>query len=119
MKRNSSGKHGFTLTEIMIVVALIGLLAIIAIPHSVRARNRSMENTCINNLRQIESAIEQWAIEAKQPPNATVTEANVMPYLKRSAVCPSGGTRFDDSYILTSVSDPPLCQRVPLTHIAP
>jgi len=54
---------GFTMVEIMIVVAVIGLLAAIAIPSFVHARAASQANACINNLRQIESAVQQVAIE--------------------------------------------------------
>ena len=56
-------KKGFTLVEIMIVVAIIGLLAAIAIPSFMRARVTSQKNACINNLRQIESAKDQYALE--------------------------------------------------------
>jgi prepilin-type N-terminal cleavage/methylation domain-containing protein len=57
-------KKGFTLVEIMIVVAIIGLLAAIAIPSFMKARTTSQKNACINNLRQIESAKDQYSIEA-------------------------------------------------------
>ena len=63
MKINTSRKAGFTLVEIMIVVAIIGLLAAIAIPNFVKARNTSQANACINNMRQIDSGIQQWALE--------------------------------------------------------
>ncbi|MCF7837474.1 MAG: prepilin-type N-terminal cleavage/methylation domain-containing protein, partial [Candidatus Marinimicrobia bacterium] len=61
MKRNN--KEGFTLVEIMIVVLIIALLAAIAVPSFMRARERSRTSACINNLRQIDSAKEQWAME--------------------------------------------------------
>ena len=57
-------QKGFTLVEIMIVVAIIGLLAAIAIPSFMKARTTSQAKACVNNLRQIESGKEQWALAA-------------------------------------------------------
>ncbi|MEI2722547.1 MAG: prepilin-type N-terminal cleavage/methylation domain-containing protein [Verrucomicrobiota bacterium] len=65
MKINTSRKAGFTLVEIMIVVAIIGLLAAIAIPNFIKARTTSQINACINNLRQMDGGIQQWALENK------------------------------------------------------
>src|SRR6478609_336651 len=107
MKIRNSKKAGFTLVEIMIVVAIIGLLAAIAIPNFVRARTTSQQNACINNLRQIDGAIQQWALEQKQLETATVAEANVTPYLKNAVVCPAGGVAFADSYKVSTVSERP------------
>jgi prepilin-type N-terminal cleavage/methylation domain-containing protein len=110
MKNRTSRNSGFTLVEIMIVVAIIGLLAAIAIPNFVRARTQSQKNACINNLRQIDGAVQQWALENKKDPTATVDPTDIFPYLKSSVICPSGGTTFGDSYTLGTVAVKPVCK---------
>jgi prepilin-type N-terminal cleavage/methylation domain-containing protein len=119
MKIKLARRAGFTLLEIMIVVSLIGLLAAIGVPNMIRARLNSQQGACINNLRQIDAAIQQWAMEQKQSPAATVAQTDVTPYLKNAAICPSGGTTFANSYGLTTVDSGPTCLRVPLTHYLP
>lgn len=87
-----SNRKGFTLVEIMIVVAIIGMLAAIAIPSFMKARSTSQKNACINNLRQIEASKEQWALETRQGQGITVVTTEVDTYMKRAPACPSGGT---------------------------
>src|SRR5947209_18912390 len=96
MKLRPSRKSGFTLVEIMIVLAIIGLLAAIAIPNFIRARTTSQKNACINNLRQIDGAIQQWALENKKDAAATVDFTDISVYLKNATICPSGGTAFSE-----------------------
>ena len=93
-----SRKVGFTLVEIMIVVAIIGLLAAIAIPNFIKARTTSQTNACINNLRQISGAIDTWALETGQATGSSVASvATISAYIKLNSTssvptCPGGGT---------------------------
>jgi type II secretory pathway pseudopilin PulG len=105
----------------MIVVALIGLLAGLAVPNIVRARTRSQVNACINNLRQIDDASQQWGLENLQPPNAVVLFPDIQPYLRSTIVCPSAGVgaTFATSYTLTTISNKPACRVTPAAHILP
>jgi prepilin-type N-terminal cleavage/methylation domain-containing protein len=119
MKNIGSRSSGFTLVEIMIVVAIIGLLASIAIPHFGQARNRVQMEVCISNLRQIEGAIQRWSLEMHKDEAQRVTYGDIRSYLKNAVVCPSGGTSFEDSYTITTVDVPPVCRKKPTTHLLP
>ena len=116
-------KSGFSLVEIMIVVAIIGLLAAIAIPNFIKARSTSQVNACINNLRQIEGAEQQWGLETKQAAAAVPAYTDVSSYMRNSVICPSGGAggTFALSYTLVAVGGPakPACLIVPGTHLLP
>ena len=97
MKIKKSKQSGFTLVEIMIVVAIIGLLAAIAIPNFVKARSTSQQNACINNLRQMDGAMEQYALENKLSSSSIYTLSNLLPYIRQTSggnlpSCPANGT---------------------------
>jgi prepilin-type N-terminal cleavage/methylation domain-containing protein len=107
MKRTMQRNRAFTLVEIMIVVLIIGILMAIAVPNFVKARESSRRNTCIANLKQVDSAKEQWAMDTRKNAGDTCAMTDLVgtaAYLKATPVCPSGGT-----YTVAAVGTNPTC----------
>ncbi len=107
MKLFRKTRKGFTLVEIMIVVAIIGILIAIAVPGFVQARTQSRMRACQENLSKIDGAKEQWALETNAAPGATVDMTALVgnnSYIKRTPECPGGGT-----YTVQTIGTDPTC----------
>src|SRR5213595_733345 len=93
MNRSAAAKaqKGFTLVEIMIVVAIIALLAAIAVPGFLRARKRSQASRILNDLRMIDSAVDQYAIKTNRKTGDTVAVADWTNYLKKGSLLYNSG----------------------------
>jgi prepilin-type N-terminal cleavage/methylation domain-containing protein len=99
LKKFTTKRGGFTLVEIMIVVAIIALLAAIAVPGFLRARKRSQASKIINDLRLIDSAVDQYAIETAKKTGDPVAVSDWTNYLKKDTVLfATGQDLFGDDY---------------------
>jgi prepilin-type N-terminal cleavage/methylation domain-containing protein len=102
MRRKAAG---FTLVEIMIVVAIIGLLASIAVPNFIHSREVSTRKACVAQLRQLEGAVQTWALERRKSSGDAIDSNELFGttnYIKNVIICPSGG----GPYIYGLVGDP-------------
>ena len=107
MRIETSRRGGFTLVEIMIVVAIIGLLAAIAIPNFVKARTLSQKSICIENLRQMFGAKATWCLEERHNVGETPTDLELFGparYIRTKPECPASG-----SYEIFPVDTKPTC----------
>ena len=119
MKLTLTRRAGFTLVEIMIVVAIIGLLAAIAIPNFVKARTASQRNACIANMKQIDGVKATWGLENKKATSDTPAAADLYGatlYIRDEPKCPAGGT-----YTIGSLGTKVTCSKAaaPDDHVLP
>jgi hypothetical protein len=99
-----NGSQSYASTALLAPVAVVGMLSAIAIPNFVKARATSQQNACINNLRQIDAAKNQWALEKGKKMGDVPTKEDLLPFLQRWPACPAGG-----SYIIGAVGENPTC----------
>ncbi len=121
-KSNRSGAAAFTLVEIMIVVAIIALLAAIAVPGFLRARKRSQASRILNDLRMIDSAVDQYAIETNKASSSAVNTSDWTNYMKKGSILfNTGADLFGNSYgaqTVDSLPSVPSASKTSLSDVA-
>jgi prepilin-type N-terminal cleavage/methylation domain-containing protein len=116
MNITRSSRKGFTLVEIMIVVAIIALLAAIAVPGFLRARKRSQASRILNDLRMIDSAVDQYAIETNRSTGFVISVADWTNYVKKNSLLyNSGNSILGSAYGSQTVDTVP---QVPASDLA-
>jgi prepilin-type N-terminal cleavage/methylation domain-containing protein len=119
LKKLTTKRGGFTLVEIMIVVAIIALLAAIAVPGFLRARKRSQASKIINDLRMIDSAMDQYAIETSKKSGDAINTADWTNYIKKDTVLfATGQDLFGDDYGPQTVDSHPSVPANALTNLS-
>ncbi len=110
LQKLQKNRGGFTLVEIMIVVAIIALLAAIAVPNFLRSRKRSQATQVLEDLRIIDSAVDQYAIENNKTAGASVNWTDIQKYVKTGTrLYTSNGTDIlGNSFTLPTVDSSPL-----------
>ena len=118
------GRKGFTLVEIFIVVAILGVLLAIAIPNLTAARDRVKKDMCVNNLRQLKLAKEQYALDNNKESDTIPTAADLNNYIRGgtsgsscTVYCPlDSSNSLDNSYTIDDVATDPQCKILPGSH---
>jgi len=119
LKKLTTKRGGFTLVEIMIVVAIIALLAAIAVPGFLRARKRSQASKIINDLRMIDSAMDQYAIETGKKSNDPIAVSDWTNYVKKDTVLyATGQDLFGDDYGPQTVDQHPVVPAAAKTNLS-